>query len=172
MALWRFLDYVDSDGNNLVRQWYLDQPPQVRAAFDATIMLLGGIADWESDEVEEFKALSERHAGLGEVRFHVMASVLGGKRPFRQRYRPVGIWPPRQEFEFIFLLGCSINLQNIFHAASYFAKKGFIASLLRDAAARLRIWYSRSSSVEKVDAASYAPPEPSEPPPSSVTPGQ
>jgi hypothetical protein len=44
-----------------------------------------------------------------------------------------------------------------------------IASLLRDAAARLHIWFSRSSSVEKVDAASYSPPEPSEPPPSSVT---
>ena len=46
----------------------------------------------------------------------------------------------------------------------------FIASLLRDAAARLHIWFSRSSSVEKVDAASYSPPEPSEPPRPSITP--
>jgi hypothetical protein len=36
----------------------------------------------------------------------------------------------------------------------------FIASLLRDAAARLHIWFSRSSSVEKVDSASYSPPDP------------
>jgi hypothetical protein len=46
----------------------------------------------------------------------------------------------------------------------------FIASLFRDAAARLRIWYGRLSSVEKVDAASYSPPKPSEPPRPSITP--
>jgi hypothetical protein len=45
----------------------------------------------------------------------------------------------------------------------------FIASLLRDAAARLHIWFNRSSSVEKVDGTSYSPPEPSEPAPPPIT---
>lgn len=56
--------------------------------------------------MDEFKALTDRHKGLGEVRFHIQVLAPGAKRPHRRRFRPVGIWPPATERQFVFLLGC------------------------------------------------------------------
>ena len=106
MPVWTFLDYVTEDGRNLVQEWYAVQDARVRAEFDQTLEWLRGISDWEDEDVEQFKPLKQKHVGLGEVRFHVLATQAGSKRPFRRRFRPVGLWPPTREFQFILLLGC------------------------------------------------------------------
>ena len=106
MDLWRIFDYITSDGDNLLQLWYEAQDPEVQAQFDATLFILKGTEDWESDDVEEFKPLINKHQGLGEVRFYVEAFAPGAKRPHRRRFRPVGIWPTLQRREFVLLLGC------------------------------------------------------------------
>jgi hypothetical protein len=106
MAGWRFFDYVTEDNQNLVAEWYVLQDPEVQAQFDATLLILGATNDWEHEDVEEFKALTKDHVGLGEIRFHVNALAPGAKRPHRRRFRPVGIWPPANAHEFVLILGC------------------------------------------------------------------
>jgi hypothetical protein len=106
MALWRFFDYITEDGHNLIERWYELQDPEVRATFDATLLILAATADWEAEDVEEFKPLANEHRGLGEVRFHVNALAPGAKRPHRRRFRPVGVWPVAVNREFIRVLGC------------------------------------------------------------------
>src|ERR1700683_5534698 len=95
MALWRFFDYITENGQNLMQGWYDAQDPEVQAQFDATLLFLAGTADWEHEEVEEFKPLTERPLGLGEVRFYVDWRAPGARKPRRRRFRPVGIWPPQ-----------------------------------------------------------------------------
>ena len=106
MGLWRFLDYVTEDDHNLMQEWYVVQDPEVQAQFDATLLILGAVEDWEDEDVEESKPLTCEHQGLGEVRFHVEALAPGAKRPHRRRFRPVGIWPPVVSHEFVLILGC------------------------------------------------------------------
>jgi hypothetical protein len=106
MALWRFLDYVTEDGRNLIQEWYAEQDAAVQAQFDATLFMLGAFDDWEDPSLLEFRPLSRKHIGLGEVRFHLSTTTAGAKRPHRRRFRPVGIWPVLAEREFILLLGC------------------------------------------------------------------
>jgi hypothetical protein len=106
MGLWKFFDYVTEDNVNLMEEWYKVQDPEVRARFDATLFILGATEDWDDENVEEFKALTKAHAGLGEVRFFVDALTPGAKRPHKRRFRPVGIWPPIISREFIMILGC------------------------------------------------------------------
>lgn len=96
---------MTEDNRNLIREWYAVQDPEVRAEFDATLLILGAISDWQDPGVEEFKALSKKHAGLGEIRFYVDTMAVGARRPHRRRFRPVGIWPPIDR-EFILLIGC------------------------------------------------------------------
>ena len=98
MALWRFMDYVDEGNNNLIQMWRTSQNDAVKAAFDATLLMLADTADWTSPRCTEFKVLTEDHIGLGEIRFNVHDE--GKKRHFR----PVGIWP-RVGSDFIILLG-------------------------------------------------------------------
>jgi hypothetical protein len=81
-----------------VRDWYKAQDVQVRAEFDATLTTLEATVDWR--DTKSFKELKRAHAGLGEIRFR-----LGDKHAVR-RFRPIGIWPPIVESEFILLLGC------------------------------------------------------------------
>src|SRR6266849_5914645 len=104
MSLWAFFDYITEDGRNLVHDWYVIQDPAVRAQFDATLFILGALQEWEG--VEEFKPLTNKHLGLGEIRFHVDETTPGAKRPHRRRFRPVGIWPKLKDGEFILILGC------------------------------------------------------------------
>lgn len=106
MALWTFFDYITEDNHNLIEDWYSFQDPEVQAEFDATLFVLAATDDWEDPHVEEFKALTRKHMGLGEVRFHISAFAPGAKRPHRRRFRPVGIWPGFVHREFILLLGC------------------------------------------------------------------
>jgi hypothetical protein len=106
MALWRFFNYITEHGDNLIADWYDAQDPEVQAQFDATLFLLGATEDWGDEKVMEFKPLTGKHVGLGEIRFHVIALAPGAKRPHRRRFRPVGIWPPRVDHEFVLILGC------------------------------------------------------------------
>jgi len=106
MALWKFFDYVTADDQNLIRSWYDSQDEAVQAQFDATLIILGGIADWEDETVLEFKPLTNQHVGLGEIRFHIEERPPGAKKARRRRFRPVGIWPTGSEYEFILILGC------------------------------------------------------------------
>ena len=88
-----------------MEDWYQAQDPEVQAQFDTTLLILGATDDWGNEDVEEFKPLTERHQGLGEVRFYINALAPGAKRPHRRRFRPVGIWPSINR-EFILILGC------------------------------------------------------------------
>jgi hypothetical protein len=106
MGLWRFYDYVTPENQHLMEDWYQAQEPEVQARFDATLLILGATDDWEHEDVEEFKRLTEKHSGLGEVRFYIDALAPGAKKPHRRRFRPVGIWPSVIDREFILILGC------------------------------------------------------------------
>lgn len=99
MALWRFMDYCTEDGRNLIQEWYAAQAEAVKAAFDATLFILAATEDWTVKKFDGFKILTERHVGLGEIRFDLM---LNRKK---RKFRPVGIWPPSGR-DFMILLGC------------------------------------------------------------------
>lgn len=90
----------------MIQEWYVAQSPAVQAQFDATLLILNASVNWEDPNTEEFKVLTGRHTGLGEIRFHIYTSSPGSKRPYRRRFRPVGIWPPTIYGEFTMLLGC------------------------------------------------------------------
>jgi hypothetical protein len=105
MALWRFLDYRADRGTpplrNLIQDWYGAQGVDVQAEFDATVGVLGATTNWR--KAKEFKPLTKKHTGLGELRFSVKTKKHG--KVVIRRFRPVGIW--REEAgEFIFLIGC------------------------------------------------------------------
>jgi hypothetical protein len=106
MSLWRFYDYVTPENQHLMEDWYQAQDPEVQAQFDATLLILGATEDWECEDVEEFKRLTEKHSGLGEIRFYTDAVAPGAKKPHRRRFRPVGIWPSLIDREFVLILGC------------------------------------------------------------------
>ncbi|MGH9327690.1 MAG: hypothetical protein ACRD2B_13555 [Terriglobia bacterium] len=97
MPLWTFKVYCLEGGACPIRDWYIMQEIEVQAAFDATLITLAATEDWE--DTKHFKALRREHEGLGEIRFAL-------EKPFIRRFRPVGIWPPVIDREFIFLLGC------------------------------------------------------------------
>ena len=107
MAFWRFFDYwtCPAEGErNLIQEWYDAQEDAVQAQFDATLFTLAATEDWTDPELEEFKVLTGRHLGLGEIRFAIDVRP-AGRRQFKRRFRPVGIWPP-EHLDFIILLGC------------------------------------------------------------------
>lgn len=106
MGSWRFFDYITAAGEDLLEDWYQSQDPEVQAEFDVTIALLAATSDWEDDEFLGFKKLENKHLGLGEMRFHVVVTPPKPRRPYRRRFRPVGIWPCSTAGEFIFILGC------------------------------------------------------------------
>src|ERR1035437_9190393 len=103
MALWRFLDYRTEDEvpRNLIQVWYGQQGLNVQAEFDATVATLAATENWR--KTSNFKLLTKKHIGLGELRFAVKTRK-HGKDQIR-RFRPVGVW--REEArEFVFLVGC------------------------------------------------------------------
>lgn len=92
---------MTQDSINLIQVWREAQDPPVRAAFDATVLLLRGAVNWEIPEIPEFKVLTEKHIGLSEIRFGVRPKRSERKIPLR-RFRPVGIyWPEQRAFGFI-----------------------------------------------------------------------
>ncbi|MGH7829461.1 MAG: hypothetical protein ACREP8_04730 [Candidatus Binatia bacterium] len=98
MPPWTFLDYWPEPGVNPIRAWYGEQDEEVQAAFDVTVNQLNGTEDWEADDVEEFKELTEEHAGLSEIRFEITQN----RR--KRKFRPLGIYL-REQRQFIFLVG-------------------------------------------------------------------
>lgn len=106
MAAWRFLDYITEEGSNLISDWYEAQDDEVKVQFDVTLDILSAISDWEADEVEEFKPLTNAHVGLGEIVFHIVVPRQGTRNEHKRRFRPVGIWPTDTEHEFVLLMGC------------------------------------------------------------------
>ena len=100
MALWRIMAYHPEPESCPIQEWYAAQDEGVQAAFDAVLTTLGATVDWI--DTWQFKALTRNHVGLGEIRFKL-------EGPPMRRFRPVGIWPPLREREFILLLGCEKN---------------------------------------------------------------
>lgn len=110
MLMWRILDYFTEQGTCPIREWYVNQAPAVRAAFDATVFILRGINDWLAPEVKEFKLLDAPHEGLGEIRFDVEERGERG-RMRKRRFRPAGLYRPEQR-EFVLLVGCEKGGRN------------------------------------------------------------
>jgi len=100
MGLWRVMAYHPEPGSCPIQDWYAVQEEPVQAAFDASLATLIATVDWT--DAWQFKALTKSHVGLGEIRFKL-------EGPPVRRFRPVGIWPPVREREFILLLGCEKN---------------------------------------------------------------
>jgi len=100
MAQWRIMAYHLEGGFCPIQDWYAAQDVEVQAAFDAALTTLSATADWS--DTWQFKELTRVHVGLGEIRFKL-------EGPPIRRFRPVGIWPPIVEREFILLVGCEKN---------------------------------------------------------------
>lgn len=102
MPLWRIVLYVTDRNSVPFTDWYNLQDVKVRAMFSATLITLIGIADWGDADVEEFKVLTGRDAGLGEIRFEIIHQE--GRRQRKRQLRCLGIWPPDGN-EFVLLNG-------------------------------------------------------------------
>jgi hypothetical protein len=100
MPLWRFMDYHTEQGINLVSQWYEAQDEEIRADFDATLLLLAATEDWTHKRVKAFKVLTGKHAGLCEIRFTVEV-----ERKKKRRFRPLGVWR-KDSRDFVLIGGC------------------------------------------------------------------
>jgi hypothetical protein len=98
MSAWLIKAYWLQGGTCPMRDWYRLQDVPVQAEFDVTLTTLAATLDWS--DTNSFGELKRDHAGLGEIRFRL------GAKPNVRRFRPVGIWPPLVEREFILLLGC------------------------------------------------------------------
>jgi hypothetical protein len=108
MSLWTIKAYYLANGTCPMRNWYTAQDVEVQAQFDATLATLVATEDWEDRDTKQFKVLRADHVGLGEIRFKIEEWQRGvrGRTKLVRRFRPVGIWPPVVEREFILLLGC------------------------------------------------------------------
>ena len=72
MALWRLLVYVPERVERKdapFSVWFRVQEPRIQAVCFATVTTLMGVSDWEDPDLREFKVLSGRDEGLGEIRF-------------------------------------------------------------------------------------------------------
>jgi len=97
MPLWRIKAYYLQGGTCPIRDWYRRQDIPVQAEFDAALTTLRATEDWTDTKV--FGVMKKDQVGLGEIRFKL-------EKPIERRFRPVGIWPPIVEWEFILLVGC------------------------------------------------------------------
>jgi hypothetical protein len=84
MKHWRFMDYHDGGGENLIRKWYEAQVPAVQAAVMWAINEVEVTRDLEANET--FNPLTREHVGLFTLRISV---ELGHKK---RQFRPVGFW--------------------------------------------------------------------------------
>jgi hypothetical protein len=78
-------------GNNLIEEWYLDQPEEAQAEFDVTLKGLAITEDWRG--LPEFKSLGID--GLCEIRF----------KAAKVQYRPAGFFGPGAKC-FSIYVGC------------------------------------------------------------------
>ncbi len=115
MALWRIMAYYLQGGTCPFLNWYRNQEISVQALFDATLDILRETEDWE--DTKSFQPLKREHAGLGEIRFKLEER---GREV--RRFRPVGIWPPLMEREFILLVGCEKRPRAAYDPADAFIK--------------------------------------------------
>jgi hypothetical protein len=97
MPRWRINVYHLAGDFCPIQEWYRAQDIEVKAEFDAALAILRAESDWTDTKL--FKALTRNHIGLGEIRFKLNGTP-------ERRFRPVGIWPPLAECEFILLVGC------------------------------------------------------------------
>jgi hypothetical protein len=95
--MWGIKAYHLEGGTCPIRDWYRLQDVSVQAVFDAALATLRGTVDWT--DTKAFEALKRDHTGLGEIRFKL-------EKPRVRRFRPVGIWPPVVDYEFVLLVGC------------------------------------------------------------------
>lgn len=98
MSAWQIKAFYLPGGTCPIRDWYRVQDVPVQAEFDATLATLRATVDW-TDTKKAFKVMKKVHVGLGEIRFYL-------EKPKMRRFRPVGIWPPINDREFILLVGC------------------------------------------------------------------
>lgn len=99
MPVWRILVYTADDARRAAfTAWLEQQDSAVRAKVDAALVTLSGESDWEHEDVTEFKPLTDRDVGLGEV---ILEIIERGKK---RQIRCLGIWPADQN-EFVLLNG-------------------------------------------------------------------
>ena len=97
MSIWRIKAYWLPGDTCPIRDWYRNQDVPVQAEFDVVLETLQATVDWT--DTSSFGVLKRDHKGLGEIRFSL-------ETPEKRRFRPVGIWPPIAEGEFVLLAGC------------------------------------------------------------------
>ena len=119
MALWKLFEYVDANGKNWCGDWYNEQDPAVQAAFDSTWYILRSKPKegWTDRDVEEFKVLTNRNQGLGEIRFQYVVQSKG--KDHKRRFRPVGPWPTNGN-NFVILRGCEKHHKGTYIPAGAF----------------------------------------------------
>lgn len=94
MAIWTFFDYVSPVGNNLILKWMQKLTVQERSDLDTLLDILSNQKRWQKPE---FRWLSGKQQGLGEIRF---------KSAQKTPLRLIGT-KGREPNQFIFLIGCS-----------------------------------------------------------------
>jgi hypothetical protein len=94
MARWEFRQYVQQSGRNRVLKWCDELSTKERAKLDRLIQTLEKLEQWTEPQ---FKTLSGKHAGLGELRW-------GGDQ--NRQLRLLGCRGP-QSGQYTLLLGCS-----------------------------------------------------------------
>jgi hypothetical protein len=87
--MWKFYDFLDTRGVNLIRQWLDTLPDKASAKIDARILFMSAIAIWPEQYVSALKGWP----GLVELRVGSAGS----------QYRPLGFYGPGREF--IIVLG-------------------------------------------------------------------
>jgi hypothetical protein len=112
MSAWQIKAYWLPGGTCPIQDWYRAQDVLVQAEFDASLGTLTATIDWT--DTKSFGVLKRAHLGLGEIRF-----MLEG--PEKRRFRPVGIWPPIVEGEFILLVGCEKSRNGVLIPDNAFA---------------------------------------------------
>jgi len=84
MGMWKFYDFLDARGVNLIRQWLDTIPEKASAKIDARILYMCAIPVWPEQYVSALKGWP----GLIELR---VASA-------GNQYRPLGFCRPEREF--------------------------------------------------------------------------
>ena len=88
MPIWMFRTYVSPQGGEEVAQWYDNQTPTVRAAFDQRLLTISQMqpSEWREPYTKQLEGECD---GLVEIRF----------KADRVQHRPLGFYGPhRMEF--------------------------------------------------------------------------
>jgi|SRR5580704_2388736 hypothetical protein len=85
MTMWKFYDFLDGRGVNLIRQWLDGLPTKAQAKIDTRLLFMQAIAVWPEPWVSALKGWPE----LIELRIGAAGNA----------YRPLGFYgPERREF--------------------------------------------------------------------------